>query len=257
MTSGFPEHALQRARELASGQADWQPVPPRSAATVLLLRENEQGLQTYMMCRASTMAFAANAYVFPGGRLDPADLERGATLQFEEATLASLSLRMSADLDETRGLLICAVRELEEEAGVTLDPHSLVLLDHWVTPEWEKLRYDVRFFIAHMPADQIAEPHGTEAVAARWIAPADAITQANQGNMLLMAPTRAALVHLLQHSQIASLVAETDAREIVPRMDRLQIDEDGQEHWAIVHDRTGEVLEINRPVPPVEARENP
>jgi 8-oxo-dGTP pyrophosphatase MutT (NUDIX family) len=240
---------------LATGAADWQPVPPRSAATVLLLRENEQGLQTYMMCRASTMAFAANAYVFPGGRLDPQDFEQGAALEIEDATLASLSVRMSADLDETRGLLICAVRELEEEAGVVLDPHSLVLLDHWVTPEWEKLRYDVRFFIAHMPQDQTAEPHGTEAVEAQWIAPADAITQADQGNMLLMAPTRAALVHLLEHSQIASLVAETDARMIVPRMDRLHIDEDGREHWAIVHDRTGEVLELDRPVPPVEARE--
>lgn len=257
MTSGFPEHALLRARELATGAADWQPVAPRSAATVLLLRETEQGLQTYMMCRASTMAFAANAYVFPGGRLDPEDLDQGNALEFDDETLASLSLRMSADLEETRGLLMCAVRELEEEAGVTLDPHSLVLLDHWVTPEWENLRYDVRFFIAHMPADQIAEPHGTEAVAARWIAPADAITEANQGNILLMAPTRAALVHLLEHSQIASLVAATDAREIVPRMDRLHIDEGGQEHWAIVHDRTGEVLELDRPAPPVEARENP
>ena len=256
MTSGFPEHSLQRARELATGQADWQPVAPRSAATVLLLRENEQGLQTYMMCRASTMAFAPNAYVFPGGRLDPQDLDHGSALEFDEANLASLSLRMSAEPEETRGLLICAVRELEEEAGVTLDPHSLVLLDHWVTPEWENLRYDVRFFIAHMPEDQTAEPHGTEAVEARWIAPADAIAEANQGKILLMAPTRAALVHLLEHSQIATLVAESDARDIVPRMDRLHIDEDGQEHWAIVHDRTGEVLERNRPVPPVEAREN-
>jgi len=255
VTSQFPERSAQRARELATGQADWQPVQPRSAATVLLLRETEQGLQTYMMCRASTMAFAANAYVFPGGRLDPQDLDRGAELEFDQASLAALSLRMSADLQETRGLLVCAVRELEEEAGVVLDPHSLVLLDHWVTPEWEKLRYDVRFFIAHMPQDQIAEPHGTEAVEARWIAPADAITQANQGDMLLMAPTRAALVHLLEHSQIATLVAETDARDIVPRMDRLHVDLDGQEHWAIVHDRTGEVLERDRPVPPVEARE--
>ena len=256
MTSEFPEHPLQRARELATGKATWQPVTPRSAATVLLLRETEQGLQTYMMCRASTMAFAANAYVFPGGRLDPQDLELGKALELDEANLATLSLRMSADFQETRGLLICAVRELEEEAGVVLDPHSLVLLDHWVTPEWEKLRYDVRFFIAHMPQDQTAEPHGTEAVEARWMTPADAITEANQGNMLLMAPTRAALVHLLEHSQIATLVAETDARDIVPRMDRLHIDEDGREHWAIVHDRTGELLELDRPVPPVEARQN-
>ena len=51
-------------------------------------------------------------------------------------------------------------------------------------------------------------------------------------------------------------MAETDARDIVPRMDRLHIDENGREHWAIVHDRTGELLELDRPVPPVETRQN-
>lgn len=253
MTREFPEYALERARELATGTADWEPITPRPAATVLLLRETDHGLQTYMMCRASTMAFAASAYVFPGGRLDPQDYELGKVLDDDAINLASLSVRMSADPDETRGLLMCAVRELEEEAGVVIDPHALVLLDHWVTPEWETLRYDVRFFITHMPEDQVARPLGTEAVEARWIAPKDAMAEADEGKILLMAPTRAALEHLLDHTDIATLVAASDARDIVPRMDRLQIEADGNEHWTIVHDRTGEILERDRPVPPVEA----
>ena len=253
MTRDFPEYALARARELATGTARWEPITPRAAATVLLLRETPLGLETYMMCRASTMAFAASAYVFPGGRLDPEDYDRGQVLDEEVINLASLSVRMSADPAQTRGLLMCAVRELEEEAGVIIDPHALVLLDHWVTPEWEHLRYDVRFFITHMPEDQIAQPHGTEAVEARWLTPSAAIREADQGKILLMAPTRAALEHLLDHTEIATLVAASDARDIVPRMDRLQIEADGYEHWTIVHDRTGEILERNRPVPPIEA----
>ena len=257
MSRDFPEYAFERARELASGSATWEPITPRAASTVLLLRETTDGLETYMMCRASTMAFAASAYVFPGGRLDPEDYERGQALDNEVINLASLSVRMSADPAQTRGLLICAVRELEEEAGVTVDPHALVLLDHWVTPEWEKLRYDVRFFITHMPKDQIAQPHGTEAVEARWISPSAAIAEADQGKILLMAPTRAALALLLDHAEIATLVAAADARDIVPRMDRLQIEADGYEHWTIVHDRTGEILERDRPVPPGEAADTP
>lgn len=251
--SQLPEYALGRARELATGTADWTPVVPRAASTVLLLRQAASGLETYMMCRASTMAFAASAYVFPGGRLDPADLEAGALLDPATHDFAALAQRMSTDEAGARGLLACAVRELEEEAGVRIGPESLVLIDHWVTPEWERLRYDVRFFIAHMPDDQVAEPHGTEAVEARWIAPRDALAEADAGRMLLMAPTRAALEHLLEHDDVAALVAAADARAIVPRMDRLLIDEHGQESWAIVHDRTGEVLMSGRAVPPQES----
>lgn len=250
--SQLPDDALLRARELALGQADWVPVTPRSAATVLLLRETSDGLQAYMMKRARTMAFAASAYVFPGGRLDPADLDQGVALSDPAVDFAALAARLSTDEREARGLLICAARELEEEAGVTVDPLDLVLIDHWVTPEWEPLRYDVRFFISHLPHGQEPAPRGTEADEARWLAPAEAIREADAGEILLMAPTRAALEELLDHTEIAQLIAAADARTIVPRMDRLQVHEDGSTSFAIVHDRTGEILQSGRNAPPSE-----
>ena len=250
--SDLPDDAFVRARELATGKADWVPVTPRSAATVLLLRETDAGLQTYMMKRAGTMAFAASAYVFPGGRLDPEDLDEGALLDDAAFDFKALAARLSTDERQARGLLICAARELEEEAGVVVDPGSLVVIDHWVTPEWEPLRYDVRFFIAYLPEGQDPQPRGTEAVEARWMAPADAIREADAGEILLMAPTRAALEHLLEHSQVEHLIAAAHAREIVPRMDRLHVHEDGSTSFSIVHDRTGEILTSNRPTPPTE-----
>ena len=198
------------------------------------------------------MAFAASAYVFPGGRLDPEDLEVGERLDDEAFDFAALARRLSTDVREARGLLICAARELEEEAGVVVDPRTLVVIDHWVTPEWEPLRYDVRFFVAYLPDGADPQPRGTEAVEARWLAPAEAIREADDGQIMLMAPTRAALEHLLYHSQIATLIAAAHAREIVPRMDRLHVHADGSSSFAIVHDRTGEILTQDRPAPPSE-----
>ena len=51
-----------------------EPVVPRPAATILLLRDDPaDGLQVLMTRRSATASFAPGAYVFPGGALDAAD----------------------------------------------------------------------------------------------------------------------------------------------------------------------------------------
>ena len=50
-----------------------EPVPPRDAATVMLLRDGVGGVEVYLLRRRSTMAFAASMYVFPGGGGDERD----------------------------------------------------------------------------------------------------------------------------------------------------------------------------------------
>ena len=47
-------------------------VPVRDAATVLIVRDNPE-LEVLMVQRAGRLAFAANAWVFPGGRVDQSD----------------------------------------------------------------------------------------------------------------------------------------------------------------------------------------
>ena len=47
----------------------------RPAATVVIIRDRpDEAAELLMVERASTMAFAAGALVFPGGAVDPADL---------------------------------------------------------------------------------------------------------------------------------------------------------------------------------------
>ncbi|MDU3111746.1 MAG: NUDIX hydrolase, partial [Corynebacterium sp.] len=49
------------------------PASPKLAATVLLLRDTHCGLEVYVQERVSSMRFAANMTVFPGGGVDQRD----------------------------------------------------------------------------------------------------------------------------------------------------------------------------------------
>ena len=99
------------------------------AASVVLLRDSEIGLETYLLHRHARMPFAPSTVVFPGGRVDPADHD---------------------GLDPIRR---CAIRETAEETDVVLAEVDLHPWAHWTTPEIEPRRYDTWFFVAAMPDD--------------------------------------------------------------------------------------------------------
>ena len=48
---------------------------PVDAATVILVRDGAEGLETLMLRRNSKLEFVGGMWVFPGGRLDPEDWE--------------------------------------------------------------------------------------------------------------------------------------------------------------------------------------
>ena len=50
-------------------------LPAKPAATVMLLRHEAEALEVFMLRRTNAAAFAGGMYVFPGGRVDPADGE--------------------------------------------------------------------------------------------------------------------------------------------------------------------------------------
>ena len=52
------------------------------AATVVLVRQGDSGIQTLLLRRNSALRFAGGNWVFPGGRIDKAD--------YPEVTIASL-----------------------------------------------------------------------------------------------------------------------------------------------------------------------
>lgn len=168
--------------ELVAGwDAESVAAAPRLAASVVLCRDRAGGLETYLLHRHARMRFAASMVVFPGGGVDPVD-------------------RAGPD-----PLLACAVRETQEETGVELDPDELIRWAHWITPVVQPLRYDTRFYLAALPAGQVARDASTETERAAWTAPRAAITAYEAGSVALMPPTLSILTELAEVSSVAEL----------------------------------------------------
>ena len=109
-------------------RGEFTPVPPKHAATVVLLRDRADAPpDVYLLKRAASMAFAGGFYVFPGGRVDPRDAD--AEIAWVGPSAAEWARRFGSDEAEARALLCAAVRETFEESGVLLagpDEHSVV-----------------------------------------------------------------------------------------------------------------------------------
>ena len=155
-----------------------EPSTPRPAGSVILLRRGakhgERALEVLLLQRSHKAAFMPRAWVFPGGSVEPADGEGEA------------------------GLRACAVRELEEEAGISLEPGSeLILFSRWITPEFVKTRFDAWFFLALAPAHSPPQPDGSEIVDAAWYEPRTALDAHAAEELHLVFPTIKQLERLL------------------------------------------------------------
>lgn len=97
------------------------PVEPALAATVVLVRPRATGLEVLLTKRPSSMAFAPNMHVFPGGRVDRDDAEPQ-LLERSVIAAADAARALGGDLPPVVALAahVAAIRELFEEAGVLL-----------------------------------------------------------------------------------------------------------------------------------------
>jgi 8-oxo-dGTP pyrophosphatase MutT (NUDIX family) len=114
----LPRALAARARAFAEGGG--VPVAAWPAATVVLLRDRADGggLEAYLLRRASSMAFAAGMYVFPGGTVDARDVER--EVAWAGRPPARWADVFGTDVPTARALVCAAVRETFEESGVLL-----------------------------------------------------------------------------------------------------------------------------------------
>ena len=97
---------------------------PRDAATVILLRTRPgEPYEVFLMRRHRDQAFMGGAYVFPGGRLDDADMDPGLAVYTEGLAprkRSGFSRNLKLPVVSAFGLFLAAIRETFEEAGVLL-----------------------------------------------------------------------------------------------------------------------------------------
>ena len=208
------------------------PVEVRPAATVVLLRPGPGGLEALLTKRPSTMAFAADMYVFPGGRADSADADE-TLVQRSAITPEDAAVALGGDLEPEVALAahVAAIRELFEESGVLLadtDAHEaaiaagrsvllrgeatmaslatdlglwlrtdlLVSLSRWVTPPGLPRRFDARFFAATLPDGIEPTFEGGEVVGHAWLRPTEALAAMARDEISMWLPTSATLQQL-------------------------------------------------------------
>jgi 8-oxo-dGTP pyrophosphatase MutT (NUDIX family) len=183
---------------------EWGPgevTEARQAASLILLRDSPDGPEVLLVQRNPEQRFMGGAWVFPGG----------ATHAGEDADHAAT-----------------AIRELEEEAGITLPADvELVPFSRWITPEQVKVRFDTWFFAAQAPPGTEATPDGSECVDARWLRPAAALAAHAQDELALVFPTIKHLELLSESTSVDETLAAARARPVEPIMPKVAI-RDGQ-----------------------------
>lgn len=115
LPKGFAEH-IERLPE--------QPPLPRPAATIVLLRDDDQGPQALLMRRSRSSGFVPGAYVFPGGRVDGNEDDPGVVSRLTGLTRSAAADRLGLAPNpappavEPLAFYLAALREAFEETGL-------------------------------------------------------------------------------------------------------------------------------------------
>ncbi|MDB5702019.1 MAG: hydrolase [Sphingomonadales bacterium] len=228
------------------------------AATLIVYRRRAALSEILFVERAGTMAFAAGAIVFPGGRVDPGD--RMLAERFPEFDPDDAAAR------------IAAIRETIEEAGtavglagatdaatvgklrahlhdgmvfadalaalrIELRPELLVPFSRWCPHAPERRSFDTRFYLAEALDDALrATVDETENVRLFWATAQQVLDDADAGRVKVIFPTRRNLERLAQFADFAEAQAHATKfapEKIVPWVE----DRDGVPTLCIPEDR--------------------
>lgn len=227
-------------------------LPPRPAATIVLLRDAAQGPEVLLLRRHMLSDVLGGAYVFPGGKVDARDAAEALQTHLD-CTPEQLQARLQetgATPATAMSLFVAAVREAFEESGVLfaqgaapaptararallrdglgfqqmlthlslrLQTEPIVPWSRWITPRVPMVtnkRFDTRFFIAALPPGQQATHDDHEATEALWITPRAALQRYWDGAIEL-APPQIMSLSLLSHFADVSAVLR-HARQVRP-----------------------------------------
>lgn len=218
---------------------------PIPAATLILMRPGPDELpEILFMERAATMAFAAGALVFPGGRIDPDDhlLAEGRSEPDAAARIAAIR----ETIEET-GLAVAIApapqpeqaaqlrRELDdgtpfsalvEASGLALNLDALTPFARWCPTFRETRRFDTFFFLAEAPPEsQTVSADSREGVRTFWASAEAVLEAARVGDARIIFPTRRNLERLARFASINEARVDADhhaVRKIVPWIEARQ-----------------------------------
>jgi 8-oxo-dGTP pyrophosphatase MutT (NUDIX family) len=166
---------------------------PLPSATVVLLRDAASRLELLLLQR-SGRDDKPGPWVFPGGKVEPADTRGGDPSSLESALRA-------------------AIRETREEAGLDLGATRLHPISRWITPEMAPKRFDAWFFLATLDSVEEVRVDGSEMVAHRWLPPGEVLAAHHTGEIRLAPPTFVTVTWLAAYPSAGEAVRALRAEE--------------------------------------------
>jgi 8-oxo-dGTP pyrophosphatase MutT (NUDIX family) len=232
--------------------------PPIPAATLILMRPAAPGTppEILMLERTRTMAFAAGALVFPGGRIDTEDHDAAAALapELEDAAARIAVIRETIEesgiapaLSPAPGPEIAAaIREalaagepflsILDRYGISLDLEALIPFARWCPNFAETRRFDTLFYLAEAPPG-IASAHAPEAERLFWASAEAVLAEIESGHAHAIFPTRRNLERLARLGSLEAARGHALAhgvRRITPWIEQ----RDGRD-WLCIPDDLG------------------
>ena len=202
------------------------------AATLIVVRERSGGPPELLMVeRAGGMAFAAGAWVFPGGRIDESDRQLGKDIGVDAAAVAAIretveetavpvGITPTPDSGAARELqdALVADKALADLLGpLKIGASALTPFARWVPKFHAVRRFDTLLFVALCPEGDWAPRHiEGECSAADWLTAREVLERDKRGEARLIFPTRRNLERLAQHSSFETIRADALAHSIEP-----------------------------------------
>ena len=180
----------ERFEELLRNESGDGEAPAIPAATVVVLRDTDDGVQTLMLRKNSKIAFGG-MWVFPGGKIDDDDHDESGEI---------LAAARQA-----------AVREAHEEARLEVEVETLVMFSHWIPPTIAPKRFATWFFAARVDAEHAVIDDG-EIVDMEWTTPASCLARHHEGEIEIVPPTWVTLHTLRDYRTVAEALADLAAR---------------------------------------------
>jgi len=180
--------------------------PAIPAATVVLLRDGENGVEVLMLRKNPKIRFGG-MWVFPGGRIEEADYP--------------------ADKDFTAAARTAAARETKEETDIDTDPEDFIMFSQWTPPPITERRYKTSFFAARAPEKISVTIDGGEIHEHQWINPAEALRLRDAREIDLVPPTWVTLHTLSLHQDTDTLLKHLESSPVRVYETHVSQSEDG------------------------------
>lgn len=211
-------------------------------------------LEVYLLRRHLDMAFAGGMAVFPGGGVDrrdfdhevdwvgPSPEEWAARMGVEVPMARALVCSAVRETFEESGVLFAGPTadsivedtsgEEWEEDRRRLEARDLSFTDFlsrrdlrlrsdllrvwgsWLTPVFEPRRYRTWFFVAELPPGQETRDVSTESEEVAWLSVRDAITAADEQQMLVLPPQYCTFLELFECTTPADALAAAVGRDL-------------------------------------------